>query len=159
MAKERQLDLFGFLSQISRKNADYYGTLTEGAIKEISPFVIMRWLSGCTDARQIHLLNELMNPFVFNLDKNHRALLVKLMTICSSGKEHRFKFNKVKSKKTSNTPKTVEVVKRIFQYNTLDALDAIKILKNDEILSFAEQLGMQKPEITVIKKELKARNG
>lgn len=158
MAKERQLDLFGLLGQISLKNSTYYRTLSEDAIKEISPFVIMRWLTGTNDARQIYLLNELVNPFAFTLQK-HKELLVQLMTISTSGASPRYKFNKVKSKKTSSTPKSVAVVKSIFGYSSLDALDAMKILKNEDILSFAEQLGMQKPEITAIKKELRTRNG
>jgi len=159
MAKERKLDLFGFLGQINRKNAKFYATLSEEEAKEVKPFVIMRWLTGSMDERQIYLLNELVNPFAFSLQKEHKELLVYLMTICSSGIDRRYKFNKVKSKKTSSTPKAVEVIKRIYGYNALDALDAMKILKNDEILSFAEQLGMQKPEIAAIKKELKTRNG
>lgn len=158
MAKKRKLDLFGFLGQISRKNAKFYATLSEDEQKEVVPFVNMRWLTGTTDERQIFLLNELVNPFVFTLQK-HKELLVHLMTISASGIDRRYKFNKVKSKKTTSTPKSVNVVKRIYGYNTLDALDALKILKNDEILSFAEQLGMQKPEIAAIKKELKTRNG
>ncbi len=156
MAKERKLDLFGFLDEISRKNTEYYGALDEDTQKEVAPFVIMRWLTGSTDARQIYFLNELVNPFVFALGK-HKELLVHLMTMCSPGTNRRYKFIKVKTKKKSS--KSVDVVKRIFGYNTLDAMDAMKILKNDEILSFAEQLGLQKPELAVIKRELKTRNG
>ena len=156
MAKQYKLDLFNFLNNLSRKNEKFYKTLSDEEIKEISPLIIMRWMSGTNDARQVYFLNELVNPFVFSLGK-HKELLVDLMTLCGSGRECRYKFNKVKSKKTSKTPKTVEVVKEFFDYNTTDAIEVLPMISNDDILSFAEQLGKQPPEISAIKKELKTR--
>lgn len=157
MAKQYKLDLFkDVLPNLSRKNEKYYKTLTEEQAKEISPVVLMRWLSGTGDARQVYFLNELVNPFVFNLGK-HKELLVDLLTLCTSGREQRYKFNKVKSKKTSKTPKSVEVIKDFFSYNTIDALEVMPMISNEDILSFAEQLGRQPPEISAIKKELKSR--
>ena len=157
MAKEYKLDLFKeVLPNISRKNEKYYKSLTEEQTKEITPLVLMRWLSGANDARQIFMLNELVNPFVFVLPK-HKELLVDLMTISASGKQYRYKFIKVKSKKTSKTPKVVAVIKQYFEYSTLDAIEVLPILSDDDILSFAEQLGRQPPEITAIKKELRTR--
>ncbi len=157
MAKQYKLDLFKLLSNISKNNAKYYETLSEEEIKEISPLVIMRWLSGSNDLRQITFLNELVNPFVFSLAKNHKKLLIRLMTLCTSGKDRRYKFNRVKSKKNTKMPKAVAVIKQIFGYNTLQALEVLPMISNEDILSFAEQLGRQKPEITIIKKEIKTR--
>lgn len=156
MAKQYKLDLFNFLKHLSKKNVKFYGTLSEEEIKEISPLIIMRWMSGTSDARQVYFLNEIMNPFVFSLGK-HKELLVNLMTICASGREQRYKFNKIKSKKTTRSPKCVAVIKEMFSYNTIDALEAFSMISNDDVLSFAEQLGRQPTEITAIKKELKSR--
>ena len=44
-----------------------------------------------------------------------------------------------------------------FDYNTTDAIEVLPMISNDDILSFAEQLGKQPPEISAIKKELKTR--
>jgi len=157
MAKQYKLDLFNeVLPNLSRKNRKFYKSLTEEQAKEISPLILMRWMSGTDDARQVYFLNELVNPFVFNLGK-HKELLVNLITLCASGKIQRYKFNKTKSKKTTSTPKVVEVIKEFFSYNTIDALDVLPVISNDDILSFAEQLGRQAPEITAIKRELKTR--
>ena len=157
MAKQYKLDLFNeVLPNLSRKNEKFYKSLTEEQAKEISPLILMRWMSGTNDARQIYFLNELVNPFVFTLGK-HKELLVDLITLCASGREQRYKFNKVKSKKISKTPKTVNIIKEFFDYNTIDALEVLPIISNDDILSFAEQLGSQPPEISAIKKELKTR--
>jgi hypothetical protein len=160
MAKPKQykLDLFNtVLPNLSRKNEKFYKSLSEEEAKDIEPYILMRWMSGTNDARQVYFLNELVNPFVFNLNKKHKELLVDLITLCASGREQRYKFNKTISKKTSSTPKTIEVIKEIFSYNTIDALEVLPLISNDDILSFAEQLGRQAPEITVIKKELKSR--
>jgi len=157
MAKQYKLDLFKtVLPNLSRKNEQFYKTLSEEETKEIVPLVLMRWMTGTNDARQIYFLNELANPFIFSLGK-HKELLVDLITICASGREQRYKFNKVKSKKTSKTPNVVNVIKDFFSYNTIDALEVLSLISNDDIISFAEQLGRQPPEITIIKRELKSR--
>ena len=159
MAKPKQykLDLFNtVLPNLSRKNEKFYTSLTEEETKEISPLILMRWLSGTNNARQVYFLNELVNPFVFTLPK-HKELLVDLMTLCTSGHEQRYKFNKALSKKSSSTPKCVAIIMEIFNYNTVDALEVLPLISNDDILSFAEQLGRQPQEITAIKKELKSR--
>lgn len=161
MAKEYKLDLFGLLGKLSKQDAKYYSTLSDEEIKEISPFVIMRWLTGANDIQQIFLLNELVNPFVFSLpnkQNKHTELLLDLMTLCCSGKAHRYRYVKTKTKKTTSTPKTLDVVKEFFQYSSKDAISALKLISNDDVISFAEQLGRQPPEISAIKKELKKRN-
>ncbi len=116
----------------------------------------MRWLSGTNDPYQIYMLNELLNPFVFTLSK-HKELLVDLMTLSTSGRSQQYQFKKAKSKKTTKMPKAVAVIKEYFGYSTLDAIDSISIISTEDILSFAEDLGRQKPDITIIKKELKTR--
>ena len=156
MAKQYKLDLFNFLNNMSRKNEKFYGTLSEEEIKEISPLILMRWLSGTNNPYQIYMLNELLNPFVFTLGK-HKELLVDLMTLSTTGISQRYQFKKAKSKKTTKMPKTAAVIKEYFNYSTLDAVESIPLISNEDILALAEELGKQKPEITVIKKELKSR--
>jgi len=156
MAKEYKLDLFTYLNNLSRKNSKFYNSLSDDEKKEISPLIIMRWLSGTSDARQVFFLNELVNPFVFTLGK-HKELLNQLMSLCTSGKQYKYNFIKAKSKKTTSTPKSVEVIKEYFHYSTLEAMEALLLISNEDVLSFAEQLGKQPPEIATIKKELKTR--
>ncbi len=156
MAKQYKLDLFNFLSNMSLKNEKFYSTLSDEEIKEISPLILMRWLSGTNDPYQIYMLNELLNPFVFSLGK-HKELLVNLMALSTSGRNQKYQFKKAKSKKNTKMPKSVDVIKQYFKYNTLDAIESIPLISTENILSFAEQLGRQKTEITTIKKELKSR--
>lgn len=159
MAKQYKVDIFKtVLPSLDKKNPDFFNALTEEEAKEIQPLLIMRWLTGGNNARQIYFLNELVNPFVFQLGK-HKELLVYLLSLCGTGySQQRYTFTKVKSKKNTKMPKTVEVIKQIFGYSTTDALESLPLISNDDIISFAEQLGRQKPEITAIKKELRTRN-
>ena len=164
--REYKLALFPLLRNISTKNVGYYNTLSEESIKEFTPLVLMRWLTGCNDgknlsARQIFFLNELVNPYAFafqgTIDNNHKKLLYNLMTICTSGRDCRYKFNKTKGKRTSSMPKATAVIKEAFGYNNRDAHDAIALLSDEAIVDMAEQYGMQEAELKLLKKELKTK--
>jgi len=155
MSKQRRLDIFRTLKQIDLKDYQFYSDLSDEEKKAYFPKVIMRWLSGTKNTLQIILINELVNPFIYNLHK-HPDLLHKLMCICSSGNK-RYYWNKSLSKKSSTTPTIVSVIKDYCGYNTIDAIDALPLLSDEDILQYATELGRQKEDITKIKKELKAR--
>ena len=152
---KHKLDIFKVLSRIDAKDYQFYNDLSETDKKAYVSKVIIRWLSGTRDTLQIQLLNELVNPFIFSLYK-HPDLIHKLMCISSTGNK-RYNWNKSLSKKTSSTPTLVSIVKQYYKYNTLDAIDALPLLADEDLMQYATELGMQKDEISKIKKELKAR--
>ena len=154
--KKHKLDIFQVLNHISKKDKNFYKELTKEEQKALQPLTVMRWLSGTMDARQIFFLNELVNPFVFSM-YTHKELLYRLMTTCTNGKSQRYYWNKPMSKKSSVTPMAVKVIKDYFGYNTIQAIQALPLLTDDDILEYAEHLGRQKEDITKIKKELKNR--
>jgi hypothetical protein len=154
--KEYKLDVFQVLGQADKKNSFFCADLTEEEQKSFVPFVTMRWLSGTYSAYQIVFINELVNPFVFSLG-THKDLLYKLMTLCTTGKTQRYKWNKTISKKVSSKPHTISVIKEYLGYNTLNAIDAAKLLSEDDILDMAEKLGRQKDEMSKLKAELKPK--
>jgi hypothetical protein len=154
--KKYKLNIFDVLGKLSVGNAAFYDKLTDEEEKALQPLVVMRWLTGADDARQIYFLNELVNPLVFPLT-NHKKLLVQLMSICTSGRSKRYKWTKVKPKKSSKSNNCVNVVRDYFGYSTRHAIDALPLLDDDAILQYADELGRQQDEIRAIKKELKAR--
>ena len=152
---ERALDLFKFLDQINRKKRDGYRNLTEEEQKEVAPLVIMRWLSGTKDEAQIQFLNQVLNPFVFDLAK-HKELLYMLMTVCTDGSYKRYSWLKAKGKSTPSMPLSLEVVKKENPFlSHRQAIDALKLFSEGDILAAAEGLGYEKDELTKIKAEFK----
>lgn len=151
---KRKFDLFKALGSFNKKDINYYSKLSEEEAKELFPLVLMRWMTGTDDERQIMMLNEFANPYIFSLFR-HKHLLTNLLIACSSGVTRRYSWIKGTSKKTANAPYTTGVVSEYFDYSRKHAQEAIVILTDAQIISFAEQLGRQPDEISKIKKELK----
>ena len=64
---------------------------------------------------------------------------------------------KVSKMKASKTPKLVQTIREYFGSSCRHADEALDVLEDNDILDYAAQLGYQKEDIKVIKKELKAR--
>lgn len=156
--KKRSLNIFGLLSHINKKHIEYYDKLEDNEKKEMQPFVVMRWLTGTKDARQIYFINELVNRFVFSL-ASHKSLLYKLMCVSSSGNTSRYHWKKPASRKGASLSVALQTIKQYYGYNTREAADALLILSDEAIINHAEELGLQKDDITKLKRELKTRNG
>ena len=154
--KQYKVDIFDILDNLNAKNRNYYPSLKDEEKKAIPMPVVMRWLTGTSNPRQIVFINELVNPFVFSLSK-HPELIMDLMMSCTSGSKVRYRYPKLAKKKASGTPKLVQTIQEYFGYNSKHAEDALGILEDDDILDYASQLGYQKDDIKIIKKELKTR--
>jgi hypothetical protein len=149
-----KLDIFRLLGQINDpKSGDIYETLTDDEKKGFAPLVVMRWLSGTKDERQVMALNHFLNPFVFTLAK-HPHLLMKLMQTCSSKTGGRNFWLGIKTGSKRN-PLTQEVIKSYFSYSSRELNKLTVLPKEDEIVLMAEELGWQKDEISKLKKEFK----
>lgn len=148
---EHKLDIFAVLAALDKKDVDFYSNLSAEEQKSIQPFVLMRWLSGTYNKQQVFLLNEVVNPYMFSLN-NHKDLMWKLMTICTSGKPQRYFWNKPEIK-GSSTPTAVKVIQQYFGYNSKDADQALKMLQPDDIILMAEEMGWQDEEVNKIRKE------
>ena len=147
-------DIFEVLGNLNKKNHQYYTGLTEEEQKSIAPVVLMRWLSGTSNPVQVLLLNELVNPYVFSLQK-HKQLLFDLMCTCTPGKFYKYTWLKANTGRQKNKPQAVEILCRQYDYSTVHATEVLPLFSDEEIISLAEGLGYQKEEITKLKAELK----
>jgi hypothetical protein len=147
---QHKLDIFKTLKNINSKNANYWDELTDEEKKGFYPIVIIQWMSGTKDPAQIYFLNCFVNQYIFQFYK-HPELLYHLMCVCSAGTKERPVWRK--KKKSSKFPKSVLVIQRYFGYNKRHAEDALKCLSGNDIMEFAEELGYQKEELKLLKKE------
>lgn len=157
MASERiyKLDLFGLLSKLDKKQYDLWKSYNEQERKEISPLIIMRWLSGTSDKRQIIFLNELVNKLVFDLSGEHKELLLKLLAVANSGTPRRYFWMAQKSSASEKrgAKRAVAAVEQYYQCSPKEAKEHLRILDKEDVIQICESLGMQKEEIQLVKKE------
>lgn len=152
MKKERtfKLDIFELLAQLDRGNYSYWDALTEEQRKAFAPLVVERWMSGTSDERQVVLLNEFVNPYVFALGK-HPQLLMQLLTVASSKSPRRYYWLGVKSMQ-----KRVESYRVMQEYFEISSKEAkfYDLPPGEELLKMAEELGWQKEEMNKLQKEI-----
>lgn len=153
---EYKFDIFSLLDKVNKKNISYISSLSEEDKKHINPYMIMRWMSGSSSPTQIIWLNELLNHTVWGIlpdhnKEDHFNIKMFLLTICGTGKSSRFTW--IKSKSDKKHPFTIKVLKEYFNYNTKDAEEVFQILKSEDIIDYAEQLGYQTDDLKKLKKE------
>lgn len=158
MASEHKLDIFKVLNAANSKNQKFYQGLTEEERKAFAPSVTTRWMSGTSNAGQVMLINEFLNPYVFSLYK-HPQLLWQLMTICNIGKSQKYTWNKLPGKKISSNPNAQKAVMQYYGYSSREAANALQLMDREDILAIVADLGWQPEEIAKIKREVKASKG
>lgn len=147
-----KLDIFRLLSDIDNpRSGDIYDKLTEDERKGFAPLVVMRWMTGTSDERQIMLLNEFANPNIFALS-DHPQLLMQLLQLSSSKKSKRYAWLGVKSQKKH--VECFEVLKQYFGISEKEA-KTYSLPPQEELMQMAEELGWDKDKIAKLKKELK----
>lgn len=156
MASEKvyKLDLFGLLSKLDKKNYHLWASYSEAEQKEISPLIIMRWLSGTSDKRQIIFLNEIVNQIVFALP-DHKQLMLKLLAVANSGSPRRYFWLAQKSSASEKrgSKRAIAVIEQYYQCSPKEAKQYLRLLEKEDVIEICEKLGMQKEEIQLVKKE------
>lgn len=151
--KEYKLDIFDLLNKLNSKSAgDIYSKLSDEEKKGFAPLIVMAWMSGTSDERQIILLNEFVNSYVFTLAK-HPHLLMQLLQVASSKTPKRYQWMSVKNK--AKKAQTLKVIQEYFDMSERESKLMSPQPTPEELISMAEELGWQSDEMNVLKKELK----
>lgn len=146
-----KFDIFEVIKDIQSRNISFFDHLEDYEVKQISPFVIMKWLSGVKDKQQILLLNEVVNERIFLLSKHNKLLYKMLMTTCTL-KDKRCFWIKRPSKKS--TSQSLNIISDYYNCSIDDAKLYMKSNSLEDIIDMAESLGHDKEVIAKIKKEL-----
>lgn len=149
---ERPLDIFKVLEQVDTKQHDAFSNFTDVEKKGYAPLVVQRWLTGTYNKTQIILINELLNPYVFSLQQ-HKELLWKLTTVCTSGTKQRYVWNKTLTDSSTNS-ECIKCIKQYFNYNTKHAKIVYNTIDKLLVIDMAEELGYTDSDINKIRKEL-----
>lgn len=147
-----KLDIFKLLSDIRDPNAgDIYAGLDDVQKKGFGPSVVMRWMSGTSDQRQIMLLNEFVNPYAFALGK-HPHLLMLCMQAVATKTPGRYQWVGIKS-----STKNSEARRVMMEYFGISSREAkfYPIPPVEELVEMGLELGWQKDEISKLQKEQK----
>jgi len=153
-SKTYKLDVFKVLDHIAKRDLAFWDTLTEEDIKGFQPVVVQQWLSGVTDAWQVFQINSLVNTLVFQLGQHNKQLLYQLMCCAVNTKKH----NWIKRKPLSNYPKALKVLSEYTGDAKRICKGYLNTYTNEDILTMCGELGYQKPDIALVKKELKKRD-
>lgn len=152
-----KITIFDILVRIDVKDQSFYDDLPESVQKAEHPLVLMKWMAGSNDAMKVVLLNEIVNPYVFNLHK-HKPLVMKLLTACASGKRTRYKWTKLKKAGTTKYPTLTDIVMRAFGYSSQRAVETLPLLTGEQLTEYAMDLGFQNIEMRNVRKEIKQRS-
>lgn len=158
MTTKHKNNIFEVLGHLNNKDAEYYSKLPEDQQKAIVPLLLQRWMTGTSDARQIFLINEVVNPFVFSLFR-HRQLLWQLLSVVGPGKFAKYTWMSQKSEAGQNKPVSTQVVADYYKYSLKHARDAVKLLTYEQVVDLAQELGHQPDVLAKIKKEYGVSGG
>lgn len=147
-----KFDIFDVLNRINVRDCAFFNELTDEDIKAIHPLVLMRWMSGVDNRSQVFYINELLNPYIFTLQK-HKRLLLRLLMVCGPNKPTRYKWIKQASQNTNKRPASIGVIQAFFGYSNSDACAAIANLTSVDILNMADFMGYQHDEMAKVCKE------
>ena len=87
-----------------------------------------------------------------SLKLDHTELMAKLLACC--GTKSRKRFTWVPEGKKSSRPLAFAVVEEYFDYTIKETKEMLTVIENDDIMTYAEELGWEPAELKKLKKEL-----
>jgi hypothetical protein len=151
----KKLDIFETLKRIDLGDIDWFDSLDEEEVKAFQPFVVLQWMYGVDNAWQTALLSEYANGTIHSISAKHKKLCFQLLCACSLTKNNQTqRYQWVKSKKKEKRSKIL--VDLVSGYSKCEEKDVLlHLYTKAEFLEMAEDMGLQKDEITKLRAELR----
>lgn len=147
---ERKLDLFALLGQLDAKDFDAWSNLSEDERKEVSPYMLLRWLSGCSDPEQLVNMGHIAAPCIFEFGKKPELALMVLAACTANGRK-RYRWQAPKSAPKAAS-KAVELIALTYKMPTKHAAEVLPMFTDAELLELGEAQGWQKDELKELKR-------
>ena len=121
------------------KNSNLENISTE-LLNNIQPYVMMRWLYGSYNAKQIINLNNIVNT---TLSKNYKHPLLSFYLMASVTTDSNCKWVKP-SKKILNNKNELLIISEYYKCSLNRAKDYLKIISDQEFDDIKSELGIDK---------------
>lgn len=147
MTKKYTLDIFAVMKAAGNKDWGFWNRLSDEEKSQLSPLIIMRWMSGSLNDQTV-CMNNTINKYVWKLQNDPELLWKLLVAGAITGRG-----NWLSQKTSKKTTLTSKLLSEKFGWSDRE----IKLNRKptyEEALSYAEELGWQKDEIQKLKKEL-----
>lgn len=152
----KKLDLFkDIIPRLDLNDLSFYENLTDSEKKQISPFILLKFMSSSQSKGRTHnqliTVNELVNKRFWSLI-DYPNLQWKLLALCGSGKKE-FHYFPGKQKGDNNVFKFIQ---SRFPYWKDDEIEMfLSINSSTEIIELAKDMGLQDKEIKELEKDIK----
>jgi hypothetical protein len=142
------MDIFEQLRKID--NMEISASDDEEFMKGFSPYMVNKWYSYTPDAKRVLLVNELLNPVIFELHKEPK-LLFYLACCCSDGTSKRYSWIKRPKKQNEDV---LAMLAQYYEITAAEAKHALERLSKDDILEIVELMGYDDKMIKKITKAI-----
>lgn len=113
MAKQYKNDIFKVITELDKRNYNFFKNYTEEQYKELQPYTLLRWLSAVQTHNdkesEYYVLstNNLVNSYIFNLSE-HKNLLLNLLCSCGLKKWMKHVWIPMKTNKINKEEKVAQ---------------------------------------------------
>jgi hypothetical protein len=142
-----KFDIFPLIKKLNIGNVRAFEQLSPDEQQQASPFMAMKFMSGCMDRGQIVALNQVVNPYIFTM--NNKPLLFKLLAVSASKRVSQVKWPG-QMKEEKNLP--ITIISKFYDCSCREAKLMLPNFTLDQIVEMAETVGSSDEEIKKLRK-------
>lgn len=139
-AKNYSNDIFKVLTEIDKRNFDFFKNYDEKKFNELQPYTLLRWLSSVVTGNVEHYIlktNEIVNTKLFQLSE-HKELLLNMLCACGSGSWTKHSWIPIKKEKSD---KDETILKTFYKLSDEEWEVKKNIITDDEKNEIMKYLG------------------